>query len=54
MGRRNAGSPVRMAQKAANRMAGSRAQRRADEAIARKASVPALKKLIRRNKQRQG
>lgn len=42
-----------MAQMAVNRKAGSRAQRRAQEAIAGK-SMPALKKLIRRNKQRQG
>lgn len=52
MGRRNAGSPVRLAEIAANRKSGSRAQRRAAEALARKASVPALKKIIRRNRRR--
>lgn len=52
MARRNAGSPIELARMAANRKAGSRAQRRAQEAIERK-SVPALKKLIRRNRQRQ-
>lgn len=53
MGRRNAGSPVKMAQMAVNRKAGARAQRRAEEAIARKPSIPAMKKIIRRNRQRQ-
>lgn len=54
MGRRNAGSPVILAQMAANRKSGSRAMRRAAEAVERKASVPALKKIIRRKKQGRG
>ena len=46
------GSPMQMAKMAEGRQASARHQRRAEEAIARK-SIPALKKLIRRNKQRQ-
>lgn len=57
MARRNAGSPVQLAAMAAGRNSTARHQRRAAEAQARKEgqglSIPAIKKLIRRNKQRQ-
>lgn len=48
-------NPILLAQIAVNRKAGGRAQRRAAEALARVAgatSIPAMKKRIRRNKQR--
>lgn len=57
MGRRNAGSPVQLAAMAAGRQSSARHLRRAADAQARKEgqglSIPALKKRIRRNKQRQ-
>lgn len=48
-------NPILLARIAVNRKAGGRAQRRAAEALARVAgatSIPAMKKRIRRNKQR--
>jgi hypothetical protein len=57
MAKRNAGSPVQLAAMAIGRRMSARHQRRAAEAEARKEakglSIPAIKKLIRRNKQRQ-
>lgn len=57
MAQRNAGSPVKLAAMAESRVATARHKRRAAEAQARKEgqglSIPAIKKLIRRNKQRQ-
>lgn len=56
MARRGAGSPVQLAAMAAGRQSTARHARRAAEAQARKEgqglSIPALKKRIRRNKQR--
>lgn len=52
MGKHSKGSPFQMAKMAEGRMAASRHQRRAAEAMAGK-SVPAIKKMIRRNLQRQ-
>lgn len=46
-------NPFLLGDMLAKRKAGGRAQRRAAEAMERKASIPALKKVIRRNKQRQ-
>jgi hypothetical protein len=44
---------ISLAKEIAGRQASARHQRRAAEARAKKPSIPAMKKIIRRNKQRQ-